>query len=44
MRAQEIVISDYDLGPPAGLEYNAEIAFIQQQVQYVLTHEKGGYM
>jgi len=44
MRAQEIVISDYDLGPPAGLEYDAEIAFIQQQVQYILTHEKGGYM
>jgi len=44
MRAREIVCSHYELDPPAGLQINAEIAFVQGQVQDVLTHDKGGYM
>ena len=44
MRAWEIVCSHYKLDPPAGLPGNAEIAFVQGQVEDVLMHHKGGYM
>jgi hypothetical protein len=44
MRAREVVFTLYELEPPAGLEPDAELAFVRSQVEYVLTHEKGGYM
>ena len=44
MRAQEIVITLYELEPPAGLEPNEETAFVRLWVEYALSHEKGGYM
>ena|SRR5882757_2678268 len=44
MRAQEVVYSLYELEPPPGLRHDAEIVFVQGQVEKVLTHEKGGYM
>ena len=44
MRAREIVSAYYELDPPAGLQREAEIVFVQGQVEDVLTHEKGGYM
>lgn len=44
MRACEIVSASYELDPPAGLQRDAEIVFVQGQVEDVLTHEKGGYM
>lgn len=44
MRAREIVTSYFELDPPAGLQREAEIAFVQGQVTEILTHEKGGYM
>ena len=41
MRAQDTL---YKLEPPAGLELDAETAFVQSWVEYALSHEKGGYM
>ena len=44
MRAWEIVVTLYELEPPAGLEPNEETAFVRSQVEYAVSHEKGGYM
>ena len=44
MRAREIVVTLYELEPPADLEPDAETAFVRSRVEYALSHEKGGYM